>query len=77
MCNAANAGHFRRLVVQFNRYRNEVLAEAMKGFGYAHKLGSGILAVHRTLKSNGNPPAELYLGPSSFGVNLFPRKDEA
>ncbi len=49
----------------------------MKGFGYAHKLGSGILAVHRTLKSNGNPPAELYLGPSSFGVNLFPRKDEA
>ena len=58
-------------------YRNEVLAEAMKAFGYVHKFGSGIPAVHRTLKANGNPPAEFYLGPGSFGVNLFPRKDEA
>ncbi len=58
-------------------YRNEVLAEAMKAFGYVHKFGSGIPAVHRTLKANGNPPAEFYLGPGSFRVNLFPRKDEA
>jgi ATP-dependent DNA helicase RecG len=55
-------------------YRNEVLAEAMKAFGYVHKFGSGIPTVHRTLKANGNPPAEFYLGAGSFGVNLFPRK---
>lgn len=58
-------------------YRNEVLAEAMKAFGYVHKFGSGIPAEHRTLKANGNPPADFYLGESSFGVNLYPRKDEA
>jgi ATP-dependent DNA helicase RecG len=54
-------------------YRNEVLAEAMKAFGYVHKFGSGIPAVHRTLAANGNPPAVFDLVPPGFGVNLFPR----
>ena len=58
-------------------YRNEVLAEAMKAFGYVHKFGSGIPTVHRTLKANGNPPAEFDLVPPGFGVNVFPRKDGA
>ena len=58
-------------------YRNEVLAEAMKAFGYVHKFGSGIPTVHRTLKANGNPPADFDLVPPGFGVNVFPRKDEA
>ena len=58
-------------------YRNEVLAEAMKAFGYVHMFGSGIPAVHRTLKANGNPPANFDLTHTSFWVNVFPRKDEA
>ena len=58
-------------------YRNEVLAEAMKGFGYVHKFGTGIPTVHRTLAANGNPPAVFDLVPPGFGVNVFPRKDAA
>ena len=58
-------------------YRNEVLAEAMKGFGYVHKFGTGIPTVHRTLAANGNPPAVFDLVPPGFGVNVYPRKDEA
>jgi ATP-dependent DNA helicase RecG len=54
-------------------YRNEVLAEAMKAFGYVHKFGTGIPTVHRTLAANCNRPADFYLGPGSFAVKLFPR----
>ena len=54
-------------------YRNEVLAEAMKAFGYVHNFGSGIPTVHRTLAANGNPPAVFDLVPPGFGVNVFPR----
>jgi ATP-dependent DNA helicase RecG len=39
-------------------YRNEVLAEVMKGFGDVHKFGSGIPMVRQALKVNGNPSAE-------------------
>jgi ATP-dependent DNA helicase RecG len=58
-------------------YRNEVLAEAMRGFGYVHKFGTGIPTVHRTLAANGNPPAVFDLVPPGFGVNVYPRKDAA
>jgi len=58
-------------------YRNEVLAEALKAFGYVHKFGTGIPTVHRTLAANGNPPAVFDLVPPGFGVNVFPRKDAA
>ncbi|MFS8070355.1 MAG: ATP-binding protein [Byssovorax sp.] len=54
-------------------YRNEVLAEALKGFGYVHKFGSGVPTVRRTLAANGNPPANFDLTHSSFWVNVYPR----
>ncbi len=58
-------------------YRNEVLAEAMRAFGYVHKFGTGIPAVHRTLKANGNPPAVFDLVQPGFGVDVYARKDGA
>lgn len=58
-------------------YRNEVLAEAMKAFGYVHKFGTGVPTVRRTLAANGNPPASFDLRHTSFWVNAYPRKDEA
>ena len=54
-------------------YRNEVLAEAMKGFGYVHKFGTGIPTVRRTLAANGNPPAVFTFGEASFVAEVFPR----
>ena len=54
-------------------YRNEVLAEALKAFGYVHKFGSGVPTVRRTLAANGNPPANFDLRHSSFWVNVYPR----
>lgn len=39
-------------------YRNPVIAEAMKAFGYVNRFGFGIQRAQSQLHLNGNPPAE-------------------
>jgi len=45
-----------------NDYRNPKIAEAMKTLGYVNTFGRGIARAQRSLRDNGNPPAE-------FGIN--------
>lgn len=53
-----------------NDYRNPVVAEAMKVFGYVDKYGRGIVRANRALRDNGNPEAEFRLEPSFVQVTL-------
>lgn len=39
-------------------YRNPVIAEAMKALGFVNRFGYGIQQAQRSLRENGNPPAE-------------------
>jgi len=39
-------------------YRNPVIAEAMKGLGYAERFGTGVLRARAALERNGNPLPE-------------------
>lgn len=55
-------------------YRNHLLAEALKAFGYVHKFGEGIPTVVRTLGENGNQPAEFDLSREHFGVVVRARQ---
>lgn len=41
-----------------NDYRNPVVAEATKGFGFVERFGSGISLARAALRRNGNPPAD-------------------
>ncbi|WP_405900803.1 putative DNA binding domain-containing protein [Streptomyces sp. NBC_00727] len=49
-------------------YRNPSLAAALKGLGYVNRFGRGIGRVHRSLESNGNPPAEFQIDDVSWAV---------
>lgn len=41
-----------------NSYRNPVIAEAMKSFGFVNRFGYGVQRAQLLLKQNGNPPAQ-------------------
>lgn len=48
--------------------RDDGLAAALKGLGYVNRFGRGIGRVHRSLESNGNPPAEFQIDDASWVV---------
>ncbi|MCU0916390.1 MAG: putative DNA binding domain-containing protein [Planctomycetes bacterium] len=49
-----------------NDYRNPKIAEAMKTLGYVNTFGRGIARAQRSLRDNGNPPAEFDISQSTF-----------
>lgn len=49
-----------------NDYRNPKIAEAMKTLGYVNTFGRGIARVQRSLRDNGNPPAEFHIDEPAF-----------
>lgn len=53
-----------------NDYRNPVVAEAMKVFGYVERFGTGIARCKAALDANGNPPAEFIFEPTHVLVTI-------
>jgi len=54
-----------------NDYRNPVLAEAMKVFGFVNRFGRGVLRAQDELVKNGNPQAEFsFADPGTVRVTL-------
>ncbi len=49
-----------------NDYRNPKIAEAMKTLGYVNTFGRGIARAQRSLRDNGNPPAEFDINEPTF-----------
>lgn len=49
-----------------NDYRNPKIAEAMKTLGYVNTFGRGIARAQRSLRANGNPPAEFLVTEPTF-----------
>lgn len=49
-----------------NDYRNPKIAEAMKVLGYVNTFGRGIARAQRSLRDNGNPPAEFGIHEPMF-----------
>lgn len=49
-------------------YRNPVVAEAVRVFGFANRFGQGVVRAQRALDLNGNPPAEFTFDGHSFSV---------
>ena len=49
-----------------NDYRNPKIAEAMKILGYVNIFGRGIARAQRSLRDNGNPPAEFDINEPTF-----------
>ena len=49
-----------------NDYRNPKIAEAMKILGYVNTFGRGIARAQRSLRDNGNPPAEFDINEPAF-----------
>lgn len=49
-----------------NDYRNPKIAEAMKVLGYVNTFGRGIARAQRSLRDNGNPPAEFGIHEPTF-----------
>jgi len=49
-----------------NDYRNPKIAEAMKILGYVNMFGRGIARAQRSLRDNGNPPAEFDINEPTF-----------
>jgi ATP-dependent DNA helicase RecG len=57
-----------------NDYRNPVVAEAARAFGYVERFGSGISLVQAALRENGNPPADwIFEGTYTLAV-VRPRR---
>jgi ATP-dependent DNA helicase RecG len=53
-----------------NDYRNPLLAEAAKVYGYVEKFGSGIAKVQKRLEKNGNSPASFSFEQNHVMVKL-------
>jgi ATP-dependent DNA helicase RecG len=58
-----------------NSYRNPVLAEAMKVWGYVNRFGYGIQRAQRLLSENGNGEARFDFEQLAVGVTI-PRRAE-
>ena len=55
---------------QASAYRNPVIAEAMKGLGYAERFGTGVERARAAMQKNGNPPPEFIFESAYVGVTL-------
>lgn len=55
-------------------YRNPLIAEAMNVLGYVQRFGLGIPTVAKTLRDNGNPPAEYEFQPNGFLATVRKRR---
>ena len=53
-----------------NSYRNPVLAEAMKTWGYVNRYGYGIQNTQKLLADNGQPPAEFIFDLHTVAVTI-------
>lgn len=51
-------------------YRNPVLASALKNIGFVQRFGFGIAEARRAMASNGNPPPEFSVEPTSVLATL-------
>ena len=51
-------------------YRNPIIAEASRVFGYTNRFGQGIARTVKALELNGNPPAEFAFDQVSFRVTV-------
>ncbi len=58
---------------QTSAYRNPVIAEAMKGLGYAERFGTGVQRARSAMEKNGNPAPEFVFENSYVGVTLRAR----
>ena len=58
---------------QTSAYRNPVIAEAMKGLGYAERFGTGVQRARSAMERNGNPPPEFVFENAYVGVTLRAR----
>ncbi len=57
-------------VTRRNSYRNPVIAEIMKGFGFVNRFGFGLQQAARLLAENGNPEMELDADDRAFSVTV-------
>jgi len=53
-----------------NDYRNPVVAEAMKTYGYVNKFGYGIQRAQAALSESGHPPALFEVDDRAFSVTM-------
>ena len=51
-------------------YRNPLVAEAMRGLGFAQRFGLGVPLARRALAENGNPPPEFAFSPAETRVTV-------
>ncbi|MBA2659018.1 MAG: putative DNA binding domain-containing protein [Nitrosospira sp.] len=58
-----------------NSYRNPVIAEAMKSFGFVNRFGYGVQRAKALLSQNGNPPAEFEFDEHSVLVKIYRRSE--
>lgn len=56
-------------------YRNPVLAEIMKVYGYVQRYGFGIAQAQNALRENGHPPAEFSVEKSAVAVVIRKAND--
>ena len=49
-----------------NSYRNPVLAEALRVFGFVNRFGRGVARARAALEKNGNPPPEFEVKDRSY-----------
>lgn len=58
-----------------NSYRNPVIAEAMKSFGFVNRFGYGVQRAQALLAQNGNRPAEFEFDEHSVLVKIYARQE--
>lgn len=56
-------------------YRNPVIAEAMKAFGYVERFGTGIARANAALRNNGNVPAVFFFEHTHVLVTIRDSND--
>jgi len=56
-----------------NSYRNPVIAEAMKSWGFVNRFGYGVQRAQALLTENGNPPAQFEFDEHSVLVKVYRR----
>jgi ATP-dependent DNA helicase RecG len=56
-----------------NSYRNPIIAEAMKSFGFVNRFGYGVQRAQALLTQNGNPPAEFEFDAHTVLVKIYRR----
>ena len=54
-----------------NRYRNPIIAEAMKSLGFVNRFGYGVQCTQVLLEQNGNPPPQFDFDEHSVLVKIY------